>query len=167
MKKNRTMRAASLMLVLTLITCCFVGGTFSKYTSSATGDDSARVAKWSFIVGETDIAKEDTITIDLFNTVYEEDAKTEETHVTKGNEEVIIAPGTGGKFDIEVKNDSEVDATYSLSLTATTGDIPLEYSTDGENYETAIGDLNKTDVSLTKNGGEATVTATITATQVD
>ena len=38
MKKTGFMRAALLLLVLTLITSCFVGGTFAKYTTSATGD---------------------------------------------------------------------------------------------------------------------------------
>lgn len=46
MKKTGFMRAALLLLVLTLITSCFVGGTFAKYTTSATGSDTARVAKF-------------------------------------------------------------------------------------------------------------------------
>ena len=46
MKKNRLMRIAALLLVLTLATSCFVGGTFAKYTSTATGSDTATVAKW-------------------------------------------------------------------------------------------------------------------------
>ena len=46
MKKTKLMRAALLLLVLTLITSCFVGGTFAKYTTSEKGSDTARVAKW-------------------------------------------------------------------------------------------------------------------------
>lgn len=46
MKKTGFMRAALLLLVLTLITSCFVGGTFAKYTTSASGTDTARVAKF-------------------------------------------------------------------------------------------------------------------------
>lgn len=46
MKKTGFMRAALLLLVLTLITSCFVGGTFAKYTTSASGADTARVAKF-------------------------------------------------------------------------------------------------------------------------
>ena len=42
MKKTKLMRAALLLLVLTLITSCFVGGTFAKYTTSAEGSDTAR-----------------------------------------------------------------------------------------------------------------------------
>lgn len=48
MKKTKFMRAALLLLVLTLITSCFVGGTFAKYTTSVEGTDKARVAYWGF-----------------------------------------------------------------------------------------------------------------------
>ena len=46
-KKNRTLRAAVLMLALVLITSCFVGGTFAKYVTSGEAGDNARVAKWA------------------------------------------------------------------------------------------------------------------------
>lgn len=53
MKKTGFMRAALLLLVLTLITSCFVGGTFAKYTTSATGSDTARVAKFGVQITAT------------------------------------------------------------------------------------------------------------------
>lgn len=91
MKKNRTMRAAALLLALTLMTSCFVGGTFAKYTSSATGEDSARVAYWGF---------GDTSTLNLgglFSTDY--------TDVKSKNGDDVIAPGTKGSatFDFKYK----------------------------------------------------------------
>lgn len=83
MKKTKFMRAALLLLVLTLITSCFVGGTFAKYTTSTTGNDSARVAYWGFDQAAA-------TNIDLFDGVY--------TNV-KASGEVdgfsnVIAPGT-------------------------------------------------------------------------
>lgn len=83
MKKTKFMRAALLLLVLTLITSCFVGGTFAKYTTSTTGNDSARVAYWGF-------DQNASTTIDLFDGEY--------TNV-KASGEVdgfsnVIAPGT-------------------------------------------------------------------------
>lgn len=80
MKKNRTMRVASLLLALTLITSCFVGGTFAKYTTSTTGGDSARVAYWGF-------DQEATTTIDLFDGEYDGTVDAE-------NGDNVIAPGT-------------------------------------------------------------------------
>lgn len=46
MKKNKAMRFASGLLVLTLLTTCVISGTFAKYTTQDAGDDAARVAKW-------------------------------------------------------------------------------------------------------------------------
>lgn len=85
MKKTKFMRAALLLLVLTLITSCFVGGTFAKYTTSANGSDTARVAKWGF--------KPTTITMtDLFKTAYDETVKAGDNPQSD-----VIAPGTKGE----------------------------------------------------------------------
>lgn len=46
MKKNKMMRTASVLLVLTLLTVCVISGTFAKYVSEGNGTDTARVAKW-------------------------------------------------------------------------------------------------------------------------
>ncbi len=78
MRKTKTMRAAALLLALTLITSCFVGGTFAKYVTSTTGNDSARVAYWGF----DQVA---TTTIDLFATSY----NNTQSEDSKG----ILAPG--------------------------------------------------------------------------
>lgn len=85
MKKTKFMRAALLLLVLTLITSCFVGGTFAKYTTSANGTDTARVAKWGF--------QPTTITMtDLFKTAYDTTVKAGDNPQTD-----VIAPGTKGE----------------------------------------------------------------------
>ena len=46
MKKNRMLRTASALLVLTLLTTSTIGGTFAKYVTSGRATDTARVAKW-------------------------------------------------------------------------------------------------------------------------
>lgn len=86
MKKNRTLRVSALLLALTLITTCFVGGTFAKYTSSANSADEARVAYWGFDPVAMNITG-------LFSNAYET--------TVKGDAEVnaltdVIAPGTTG-----------------------------------------------------------------------
>ena len=50
MRKNRMMRLASALLILTMVTTCAISGTFAKYTSAAEADDTARVAKWGMTV---------------------------------------------------------------------------------------------------------------------
>ena len=83
MKKNKAMRLASALLVLTLLTTCVISSTFAKYTTSTTGTDKARVAYWGF-------DQDANTTIDLFDDVY--------TNV-KSSGDVdgftnVIAPGT-------------------------------------------------------------------------
>ena len=113
MKKNRTMRVAVLMLALTLLTCCFVGSTFARYTSTYSDTDTVTVAKWSFEVEGTDIvtAEDDAITFDLFNTIKDTDGSAE-TDVIANK----IAPGTKGAFDIDLDNTSEVTVNYAVTV---------------------------------------------------
>ena len=46
MKKNYSMRIASMLLVLVLLTTCVISGTFAKYVTSGSATEQARVAKW-------------------------------------------------------------------------------------------------------------------------
>ena len=50
MKKNVLMRAASGLLVATMLTTCAISGTFAKYVTQDNGGDIARVAKWGVVV---------------------------------------------------------------------------------------------------------------------
>ena len=50
MKKNKMMRLASVQLVLTLLSTSVISGTFAKYVTTNSADDSARVAKWGIVL---------------------------------------------------------------------------------------------------------------------
>lgn len=146
MKKNRTLRVSALLLALTLITTCFVGGTFAKYTSSTTGDDTATVAKWSFKVNDTEFATTTakTLTFNLFDTINDTNNTADETDVADN----LIAPGTAGSFALVVKNDSEVNAKYTVELTETNAkDVPLQYSVDGNTWKDSIAELSMEDLT--------------------
>lgn len=91
MRKNKMMRTGAIMVVLALMTSCFVGGTFAKYTTSGNGTDSARVAKFGVTV---------TAGSGAFSKTYVFDDK---TAVGIGTDSVIstekvVAPGTSGKM---------------------------------------------------------------------
>lgn len=160
MKKNRMMRLASVLLIMTLLSTSVISGTFAKYTSEATGTDTARVAKWAFNVGDNNIAQTNTFVIDLFSYT---DANVD---VDGSGSEHVIAPGTTGKFDIVLTNNSEVVATYGIdfSETRTASDngnvIPIKYSLDNTNWKDSIDGINITsgNISLAMNGGTTTVT---------
>ena len=89
MKKNKTMRVASLLLVAVLLTTCVISGTYAKYVTSGETSDTARVAKFGVTV---------TATSDLFLDMYEtDDADYEGTYsVVASNDDNVVAPGTEG-----------------------------------------------------------------------
>ena len=53
MKKNKLMRAASILLVATLISTCAISGTFAKYVTTGSATNTARVAKWGVELSST------------------------------------------------------------------------------------------------------------------
>lgn len=86
MKKNRMMRLASILLVLVLLSTSVISGTFAKYVTESSANDTARVAKWGF----TDAA---TISLDnLFANAYANENGV--AGVTIDGTDNIIAPGT-------------------------------------------------------------------------
>ncbi len=94
MKKNSMMRIAALLLALTLMTSCFVGGTFAKYTTAGEGFDQARVAKWGVTVTGS--------AMNAFKSDYD-------TTVNGEGEVKVVAPGTSGAFsNFEVTGQPEV-----------------------------------------------------------
>ena len=111
MKKNRMMRLASLLLVAVLMTTCTISGTFAKYTTSATGADSARVANWGFESnGELTLSN-------LFLADY--------TDVNGTGGDNVIAPGTKGEATFYFVYDEtnaaapEVDYTFTVNVVDT------------------------------------------------
>ena len=166
MNNQRSQRRSSMMVrlvavlaVVMMFTMCFVGGTFAKYTSSGTGTDTATVAKWSFKVGETDIATTDTFTFDLFKTIKDSDGINNETEMNPVDGS-IIAPGTQGSFDLVLKNESQVTAQYAIDYTVTNNnDIPVKFSVDGgTNWTNDLADVAASDsTKLAANSGTTTI----------
>lgn len=118
-KKNVLMRSAGLLLVLVLVTSCFVGSTFAKYTTSADATESARVAKF----GVTLNAGADK----MFKTSY---AKTDDSFTLSENTVVssdgskLVAPGTNGKmaeFSMTGKPEVAVRVEYKVNTFELTG----------------------------------------------
>lgn len=148
MKKTKLMRAALLLLVLTLITSCFVGGTFAKYTTSASSEDSARVAKWGFTANNSSV-----VLTDLFKAAYD---------TTVNGKADVIAPGTTNsatfKFEYNTTDNGatapEVAYTFTVSTTGSeiADDIKnntnIKWKLDNGDWGTwdqllaAIGDLD-------------------------
>ncbi len=117
--KNRTMRVAALLLTLTLMTSCFVGGTFAKYTTAGESMDSARVAKFGVTV-TADFARlfANGYKLGTYDAVADEDNSS-----VWATAEDVVAPGTSGKLpDFTVAGTPEVDVRVSYIATLELGD---------------------------------------------
>ena len=107
---NKAMRFGAVMLVLALLTTCAISGTFAKYTTSSSGTDSARVAKWG--IGTSSIVLDD-----LFQKTYDVDAASGSETVKSDVD--VIAPGTTNSVTFNITADGstapEVDYTFKVT----------------------------------------------------
>lgn len=126
MKKNWTMRLGVTLLALTLITSCFVGGTFAKYTTSGSGDDTARVAKFGVTV---------TATGSTFATEYTSGQPGYEnvTVVKSGTADKVVAPGTYGQMT-GIKITGQPEVAVKITYEATKFDLGENWVDENGNY---------------------------------
>ena len=112
------LRVAAVLLVAVMLTTSVISGTFAKYTTSATSEDSARVANWGF---------ERTNSMDLTNLFlgsYQ--------NVVSNNGDDVIAPGTEGSTTFAFAYDGangttgpEVAYTFEVKVEASCDDAIL------------------------------------------
>ena len=120
MRKNKMMRLASALLILTLLTTCAISGTFAKYVTSDTASDTARVAKFGVDVSASGA---------LFDKNYfnEENgntpAGTESANLTvkSSNTDNLVAPGTkssaeGLQFSVTGTPEVSVKVAFDLTI---------------------------------------------------
>ena len=98
-KKSIVSKLLFLMLLLTLISCCFLGNTFARYTSGGSGSATVTVAKWDITHGAESIA----VAFDKLSPDMDEYKGTPRTH------------STGLKFVATITNSGDVDANVTLS----------------------------------------------------
>ena len=164
MNKNIKKIGTTLLVAVVAVGAYFVSGTYAKYTSKISGNDTASVAKWAWNINNKDFTSNDDITngytFNLFDTINDTKDNADETDV----DDELIAPGTRGNFDIVITNKSEVNATYAIKFTETKSDanLPIEYSLDGSAWVSNVGDLNiaasETDTKLVSKTGTVTKT---------
>ena len=91
------------LLCAMLVTSHLMGGLYAEYTTSATGSDSARVAKFSFGDGDW-INNSQSTTLNIS----------------------AMKPGDMVELEVEVENTGEVTIRYQADLTNLTGNLPLK-----------------------------------------
>ena len=152
MKTNVMMRLASFLLVAVLISTSAISGTYAKYVTQKSGEDTARVAKFGVVV---DVAG--TMFADAYA---KEDAGNGAISAGAGAALVtvrsdgtgtytdLVAPGTKGKMtEIQLSGKPEVDVavTYKADVTLTgwlvEGDefyCPLVFTVTGTDYTATV-----------------------------
>lgn len=117
MKKNKIMRIASVLLIVTLLSTCAISGTFAKYVVTGEAEGYARVAKWGVTVTvEGEVASREYATDDdTFAPVNGSNA------VTVKARDLVVAPGTGSTDDANyieatVTGKPEVATRFQLFL---------------------------------------------------
>lgn len=174
MKQGKSFGFTALIALLTIVSLLLVAGTYAKYTSTASGSDSATVAKWSIKVNDTDIASTtpQTVEFDIFSTIKDTKDQTDYTsgsddtdvrNETKDSSKTIIAPGTYGDFQFSIKNESDVTAEYKVDYDIVNGEnIPLEFTTtpsDDDSWKPSIDSIDEGEFTkLDMDGAETQTT---------
>lgn len=119
MKKNKMMRTAAVLGVAALLTTSALSGTLAKYTTTAEGTDSARVAKWGVTIT---MADDDSI----FKSTYAKASSSTSTSIentvvasnhSDGNVgDKIVAPGTSGETTFSIKGTPEVAFALNVKI---------------------------------------------------
>ncbi len=129
MKKNKVMRIASVLLVAVLISTCAISGTFAKYVTKVSGEDSARVAKWGIVLtaeGES-VFSSKYLTDETGSNAYDGTYSVEAQAVAQSGEvaaeaDKVVAPGTSSEdaekpLKASVKGTPEVATRYAIEIT--------------------------------------------------
>lgn len=112
MKKNKMMRIASVLLVAVLLSTSVISGTFAKYTTTGTGTDSAKVAKWGVTIEANGSTFAKSYTAD------DTSASTVTNSVVTTGEDNIVAPGTKGDMTaMTISGTPEVAVKVSYEAT--------------------------------------------------
>ena len=143
MKKNKMMRIAAVLLIVTLLSTCAISGTFAKYVAKADVEDSARVAKWGIKIETTS---------NLFSDKYEaqdEDyiAAGGEYSVISDNGDMVVAPGTSsdqlenGGFSAILSGKPEVATRFQLKVDLNdVKDVYMPFAEGYTDYSVAVVD---------------------------
>jgi hypothetical protein len=134
-KQKKLAILLALLLVLFSLGTILIRGTWSFYKKTVSGSSTATVAKFDAEINDKSInAENNTVTLNVFNTIKDTTDGNNETDVANGK----IAPGTMGSFTIKVKNtgDTTIDVKASLAVTNNTNNVPLEFKTneDGSDW---------------------------------
>lgn len=126
MKKNVMMRLACFLLVAVLISTSAISGTYAKYVTTDSVNDTARVAKFGVVV---------TAEGSLFENTYKDAPATDDTITVEsygGVDDNVVAPGTNNgtdTFKFSITGTPEVDVKVEVKVSDLEKDVFLKAKT--------------------------------------
>lgn len=146
-RKSVVSKILLLVVLLTLVSCCFLGSTFARYTSGGKGSATLNVAKWAIDIkggaaeGSTEVSFTDQLSPS--SEAYSESPRTNQSG------KVLVAT---------VENTGDVDATVSLTV----GPEIIFKGADGK----VVGAEDDASTTVFGQNGVATVDGTPTEAEV-
>ena len=122
-RKSVVSKILLLVVLLTLVSCCFLGSTFARYTSGGSGSGSLTVAKWNVSIVGDGTSAETALDFEKLSPAKEAYTDKDRTH------------STGRKLVATITNDSDVKA----EIIFTVGELTFKSGEDG-NTEVNYGD---------------------------
>ncbi|NLW70212.1 MAG: hypothetical protein GX061_03935 [Eubacteriaceae bacterium] len=145
MKKRTLGRLGAVSIILCLVTCCLLGGTLAKYTTTVSGTGTATVAKWAIKAGSTDGGT--TITAFTLG------------QATSGVADGKIAPGTSGTLPVYIDlTGTEVATEVKVEIKVDdVGKLPTNFVIKGfdDSALTLTNDTFVTAYTIQKSAAEA------------
>lgn len=128
MKKNQAMRVAGALFVATMLSTSIVSGTYAKYVTSGSANDSARVAKFGVVVTANGSLFDKTYLKATSNTPGGSTGDgSDNTALTVEATENVVAPGTKNDTGLtfSVTGTPEVDVKVQFTIAEGTKDVFL------------------------------------------
>lgn len=125
-KKGIASKLFLLVVLLTLISCCFLGSTFARYISTAPGTATMQVAKWSINVANKEDGETTTAVFDKLSPAME--AYDNGDNDDQYNEDSVRSNKTNKVLVATITNTGDVDALVSFTV----GEAVLRGTGDAE-----------------------------------
>lgn len=132
-KNNKITLFTLFVIIITIIALIATSGTYAKYTDSVSATSTATVAKWNVTANAIDMHTTNTITFNIFDTIFDSNYRTLETNVQQpsaSDAPRVIAPGTSGYKDLTIVNSSDVDIELAIAFEkdASSPLLPIEFA---------------------------------------
>lgn len=144
--KKKLMRFNLAALALVMVTSVLISGTFAKYTTAVSAQDTALIARWDISSDGTGMAFDGQTDLDLFGHAYNTAILNSDT--VDGDTQFILGPGVQDSFTVNLTGTADVDATIDLKIvkSGTAQTAPIQYAIEKQGKTFDWGDTDTYDL---------------------